>query len=161
MPASNSLRLITREFGGFTRSFAAQAEDFSAIVPGFELEVEQIEVHSLYERMVAGKGAAGDVYDLFLAVTDWLPELIDGGLLTPLDGYLDADPPPDWPHGWSESLLALQLALQRGGKATKPYQARGSESRRGIRMNPGYQPGVRRPCVSVWVCCCWPSRWES
>ena len=63
MPAPDRLRLITREFDGFALSFGTQADHFRSIEPDFELELEQVEVHTLYERMVAGGGGAGRPFD--------------------------------------------------------------------------------------------------
>lgn len=103
------LRLVSREFEGFARSFEKQAAAFRAR-HGIEVEREFLEVHSLYERMVPGGGAKTPDYDLFLCITDWLPELMASGALTPLNEFLEADPPEGWPGSWSPSLLGLQTA---------------------------------------------------
>jgi multiple sugar transport system substrate-binding protein len=55
-----------------------------------------------------------------LVLTDWLPELIKRGGLLQLNELLAADPPADWPHGWSESMLALQRDAA-GGIYGIPY----------------------------------------
>jgi multiple sugar transport system substrate-binding protein len=49
-----------------------------------------------------------------------LPELIRDGLVTCLDDYLANDPPPDWPTGWSDAVLALQRD-ERGRVFGLPY----------------------------------------
>jgi len=107
--SERQLRLICREYDGFEKAFGIQADRF-AEKTGIRIARDFIEVHTLYEQMVAGSGAKGETYDLMLAVTDWLPELIAGGALTPLNDFLRADPPDDWPHGWSPSMLGQQTA---------------------------------------------------
>lgn len=106
------LNLIYRKFDGFQRAFAEQAAAFREIEPGFGLRLEAQDVPPLYRRMVAERGCLGDGYDLFLAVTDWLPELVRDELVTPLDDFLAESPPPDWPQGWPASLLGLQRDRQ-------------------------------------------------
>ncbi len=105
---NGTLRLVSREFGGFEESFKRQAQHFQELHPEWELEREFVEIHSLFEDMVQRKGVEEDDYDLFLCVTDWLPELFEKGGLTPLNEYLEKDPPPDWPDGWSPSMRNLQ-----------------------------------------------------
>lgn len=102
------LRLIYRRFDGFERAFGEQAAALQERVPGFELRLEALDVPPLYRRMVAERGCLGDGNDLFLAVTDWLPELMRDGLVAPLDDFLAQAPPVDWPQGWPPSLLGLQ-----------------------------------------------------
>ena len=102
------LRLISREFDAFAQAFTRHAEAFTAENPGVEIEREYLEIHAHYDKMVAGGGALTDEYDLFLCVTDWMPEAMAKGLLTPIDSFLAADPPPDYPHGWSPSMIGGQ-----------------------------------------------------
>ncbi len=58
--------------------------------------------------MIAENGARDGLADIFLCVTDWLPEAIRGGMITCLDPFLAQNPPEDWPEGWSPSMLGLQ-----------------------------------------------------
>ncbi len=103
-----TLRLISREFVGFERAFARQLADYRREHPDFEMDFEYLDVPRLFETMVDQRGALGDTQDLFLAVTDWLPQLMRDGLVLCLDDYLKADPPPDWPGGWPVTLRGLQ-----------------------------------------------------
>ncbi|NOU96801.1 extracellular solute-binding protein [Paenibacillus sp. LMG 31456] len=103
----HKLKLISREFAGFEASFGVQANYFKSLT-GWEVEREFEEIHRLYDRMVSGKEALSDSHDLFLCVTDWLPEAIQQGLLVPLNEYLLADPPEGWPEAWSSSMRGLQ-----------------------------------------------------
>jgi multiple sugar transport system substrate-binding protein len=108
-----SLHLIYREFIGFANALARQERAFAETEPGFRLETRYLDVPPLYDEMVARRGCFGEKYDLFLAVTDWLPELMQTGAVERLDDYLAANPPPGWPDGWAESVRLLQR--DRGG----------------------------------------------
>jgi len=78
------------------------------------------DVPALHAAMVDGDGCASGDWDLFLCVTDWLPSLVARDTLRELDPYLEQSPPPDWPRGWSESLLR-QAADDRGRFHGIPY----------------------------------------
>lgn len=108
LSATQPLRLAYREFVGFERALARQAAAYAERHPGFALAPRAFDVPALHREMVEEEGAGSGRYDLFLAVTDWLPELMRRGLLLPLSRYLDADPPDDWPDGWSTSMRGLQ-----------------------------------------------------
>jgi multiple sugar transport system substrate-binding protein len=58
--------------------------------------------------MVEGPGCRDGEWDLFLCSSDWLAPLMRRDDLRPLGEPLAADPPADWPDGWSSSLLSLQ-----------------------------------------------------
>jgi len=102
------LTLIYRQFEGFENALTQQVAAYRQVRPDAEVSLTSLDVQPLYERMVAGGGAKRGDADLFMAVTDWLPELIRDGHIDCLDEYLANDPPPDWPNGWSDSVLALQ-----------------------------------------------------
>jgi len=104
------LKLISREFDGFARSFGLQAEHYERLNPHIVIQREFSEIHRLYDRMIAGREALGADYDLMLCTTDWIPEAIRDELLTPLNEFLDADPPEGWPDAWSPSMRGLQTA---------------------------------------------------
>lgn len=106
--AESRIELIYREFVGFERALTRQLQAYREYHPEFNVQFEAHDVPELYDKMIAQGGALSGQYDLFLAVTDWLPELMRGGLITCLDDYLREDPPPDWPHGWTESVRSLQ-----------------------------------------------------
>lgn len=103
-----TLSLVYRVFDGFEQALTRQAAAYREDHPDFERRLEALDVPPLYEKMIARKACLSGDYDLFLAVTDWLPELIRDNLITPIDDYLAADPPPDWPHGWPDSLRRPQ-----------------------------------------------------
>ncbi|OXM87952.1 extracellular solute-binding protein [Paenibacillus rigui] len=103
------LKLISREFSGFEASFGVQAQHFEQLT-GWRVEREFEEIHRLYDRMIADKEALSTSHDLFLCVTDWLPEAIQQKLLLPLNDFLRKDPPDGWPEAWAPSMRGLQTA---------------------------------------------------
>lgn len=104
------LRLVSREFDGFERSFGHQIDEFKKLHPAVEITAEFLDLATLHQEMLSDGGAKSGSADIFLCVTDWLPEAIQAGALTPLNSFLEADPPQDWPHGWSPSMRGLQTA---------------------------------------------------
>lgn len=102
------LKLISREYEGFDRSFSQQSSVFTDNNSDVEVKREFIDVHGLYNQLVASDGANSLDYDLFLCVTDWLPELIGNCGLVPLNQYLENDPPDGWPDAWSQSMKGMQ-----------------------------------------------------
>jgi multiple sugar transport system substrate-binding protein len=70
--------------------------------------------------MVREKGVFSGEYDLFLCLTDWIPELIKMNGLTILNPYIKEDPPEGWPNLWVKSLLKLQMD-KGGGIYGFPY----------------------------------------
>jgi multiple sugar transport system substrate-binding protein len=104
----SELKIIYRTFDGFERAFQQQAAAFASAHPGATFQIDPLGPEDLYERMIHQRGVFTPDYDLFLILTDWLPELMKMGGLTRLNDYLSAAPPPDWPEGWSASLRGLQ-----------------------------------------------------
>lgn len=103
-----TLKIVYRTFEGFERAFAQQAQAFRQQYPDVDFQIDPIDPEALYERMIAQHGVLSPDYDVFLGLTDWLPELIKMGGLATLNSYLESSPPPDWPEGWSESMKGLQ-----------------------------------------------------
>ena len=106
--SANDLNLIYREFVGFERALTQQTRAFKVGHQNLQTRLEAYDVPALYEKMVIQKAALSSEYDLFLSVTDWMPELIRDKVVVCLDEYLRDDPPVGWPQGWSDTLLRLQ-----------------------------------------------------
>lgn len=102
------LRLVSREFEGFERSFGHQIADFCKTHPDIEIKAEFLDLATLHKELLEDGGARQGVADLFLCVTDWLPEAIASGQLTPLNDFIEGDPPEGWPNAWSPSMRGLQ-----------------------------------------------------
>jgi len=97
------LHLIHRQFAPFTEALEAQIEAFAGNGAALNVELHDMAPGDVYTHLVSGRPA-----DLALVLTDWLPELVAGGRLLPLEGWLGSEPPADWPDGWSGSLRGLQ-----------------------------------------------------
>lgn len=106
------LRLVSREFEGFERSFGHQIAEFKKQHPSIEIEADFLDLATLHKEMLSDGGAKAGSADIFLCVTDWLPEAIQAEALTPLNTYIESEPPPDWPGGWSPSMRGLQTSQE-------------------------------------------------
>src|SRR5215831_4285555 len=103
-----TLHVKYRTFDGFERALSAQTAHFAAQHPDVRFELSHGGPEELYAEMVEQGGTSSGRYDLMLALTDWLPDLMRRGGLRPIDDYLAADPPEGWSSGWSGSVLGLQ-----------------------------------------------------
>jgi multiple sugar transport system substrate-binding protein len=107
-----TLKIKYRTFDGFERAIAEQTAHFSALHPHVGFELSHGGPEAIYAEMVEHGGAQRGDYDLVLALTDWLPDLIRRGGLRPINDFLANTPPEGWPGGWSESVLGLQRDAQ-------------------------------------------------
>jgi multiple sugar transport system substrate-binding protein len=103
------LALASRAFDGFDRALARQA----AAWDGGHVDVRPRELPDLEAAVVDGDALLDGSTDLALVPTDWLPSLVDRGAVLDLSDRLAADPPPDWPDGWSPSMRGLQARGDR------------------------------------------------
>jgi len=118
---SNILRLIALDFIGFKNALKRQIELFYNQFKDYKIKMEFISPYEkLYKLMVREKGVFSGEYDLFLCLTDWIPELIKMNGLTILNPYIKEDPPEGWPNLWVKSLLKLQMD-KGGGIYGFPY----------------------------------------
>jgi multiple sugar transport system substrate-binding protein len=103
-----TLRLVGRPFEGFETALQRQMDDFAASTDAdVRFEREHRPLPEIHEDLLATGDIADGRYDLLLCLSDWLPMVADEGLVRPLGDVLDANPPPDWPEGWAESLRGL------------------------------------------------------
>lgn len=110
----NTLRLITLDYSGFKNALKRQAELFYKEFKEYRIEMNFIAPYEkLYEAMIRKKGVFSEEYDIFLCLTDWMPELIKMKGLTPLNHYIEKNPIEAWPNVWPESLLKLQRDERR------------------------------------------------
>ncbi|MBM4437494.1 MAG: extracellular solute-binding protein [Actinobacteria bacterium] len=102
------LHLVYRTFASFDASFGQQRDAFRAGSPTYDLTLEPLDLEPLHRRMFAEGGLTDGSVDVFLCVTDWLPQAIARAGLVRLDEYLAAEPPDGWPDAWPPALLGLQ-----------------------------------------------------
>lgn len=117
---SRPLRIATRRFPPFERAIRLQFEDFCR-VHGLDavVEVVPMDLNPLHDALVQRRGLATPDWDVAFLSTDWLAEAEALGLVENLDPWHAREPLPDFPEGWSPSLLALPRF--RGGFWGLPY----------------------------------------
>ncbi|MEM4311574.1 MAG: sugar ABC transporter substrate-binding protein [Nitrososphaerales archaeon] len=104
---SSQLNLLCREYSGFVNALKKQAEKFTEINPDIKIEIKTIEEYErLNEEMI--KSSLTSNYDIFLCLTDIVPQLLKNRSLVPLNKYIKEDPPEDWPNTYDKALLRIQ-----------------------------------------------------
>ena len=94
-------RALSRQVSAFTRGF-----------PECKVNVTLYDFTELYDRLILKREILSDRCDVALILTEWLPSILRHNALLPLNSYMAADPPEDWPVGWSKSILGLQRDAQ-------------------------------------------------
>lgn len=105
---TTTLRLLARPFEGFEVALDEQIESFVESVDE-DVEVERVHrpLPEIHEELIQNRGFEHGEYDIFLCLSDWLPSMVDKGLVEPLDDRVAENPPLDWPEGWAESMRFL------------------------------------------------------
>lgn len=102
------LRLVSRKYFGFENALRRQVSDFESMHSELSISLDFLEVHDLYEQMVVKEGCRRGQYDMMLVLTDWLPQLMKTEALSPINVFIDGNPPVGWPGDWTPSLRKLQ-----------------------------------------------------
>jgi multiple sugar transport system substrate-binding protein len=109
--ASNPLtfRIAVRKFGPFESALAKLWASYCQH-SGCQLAVEMVpmDLHELHASLLTDKGLLHGNWDVAHINTDWLLEAHSSGALENLTPYIEANPPADFPHGWSPSLRTMQ-----------------------------------------------------
>ncbi|MFB6120829.1 MAG: sugar ABC transporter substrate-binding protein [Halobacteriaceae archaeon] len=101
-----TLRVLVRPFEGFERALDRQIDAFTED-RDVAVEVDHRPLPEIHADLIEDEGLADADYDVFICLSDWLPDVADRGLIEPLDDRLAADPPADYPEGWAESMRSL------------------------------------------------------
>lgn len=113
-PRARCLRVAVREFGPFIVAMRAQWEAFEQEAQtGWTLELVSLNLHDLEASLFTNGGMADGEWDIAFVATDWVARMQELGCAVDLAPLLAADPPEDWPHGWTPSLLRLQTVGAR------------------------------------------------
>lgn len=105
----------------YERALEKQIEYFNKEFGDYEVNLDLLDYPELYEEMITNKGVLSDEYDVFLTLTEWVPELVKMEALTPLNHFVAENPPEGWPTAWTESLLRLQRDDDEGNFYGFPY----------------------------------------
>lgn len=109
-----TLRVAVRKFGPFESAIEKAWADFAAAENlDMTLDAQALDLHPLHEQTMANDGLKNGDWDVMLIVTDWFAEYNAANALLDLTPYLAQNPPPDYPNGWTDSLLRMQ---QMNGK---------------------------------------------
>ncbi|MFD2720623.1 extracellular solute-binding protein [Hymenobacter monticola] len=108
-PEPAVFRIAVRKFGPFESATAKLWASFCQET-GCPLAVEMVpmDLHELHASLLTDEGLKNGAWDVAHINTDWLAEAHAAGALENLTPYLTANPPADFPQGWSPSLLGMQ-----------------------------------------------------
>jgi multiple sugar transport system substrate-binding protein len=104
-----SFRIAVREFGPFESAIRKQWRSFDDFHPsGLTLEIQAFDVDSLYRHLFEEDSCHSGELDIAFINTDWLAAAHAKRSFHDLAGFLNSNPPDDYPVGWTPSLLRLQ-----------------------------------------------------
>lgn len=105
----NTLRIAVRKFGPFEQTIEKLWKQFCEQTGcTLELDAPALDLHPLYDEIIADNGLKNGDYDISFINTDWITEAYESGSIESLTPYIDAQPPQDFPQGWSDSMLGFQ-----------------------------------------------------
>jgi multiple sugar transport system substrate-binding protein len=109
MARKRRFRIAVRKYGPFENAMHQQWQDFERVAQtGLELDLVPLDLRPLEHALFDSGGMVNGDWDISFVATDWIAAMHSLGCAVDLKPLLHRDPPPDYPHGWSESLLRLQ-----------------------------------------------------
>ena len=104
-------RVAVRQFEPFSLAIQHAWDTFCSAegIEDLELEAVSLDLHPLFDSLVAEPDSENETWDVVFCPTDWLAALHADNLLVDLAPYIDKDPPQDFPDGWAPSLLQMQV----------------------------------------------------
>lgn len=108
---ADKFRIAVRKFDPFEATLAKIWDSFCKEYGcSLELDAVPMELHDLYEATIGKeKGLANGDWDVAHLNTDWITEAHHLNYLEDLSAYIKNNPPENYPSGWSNSLLDLQV----------------------------------------------------
>lgn len=105
---SKTFRVAIRKFDPFESAIEKQWAAFKA-AEGIDLtlETEALDLHPLYESYFENEDLARGNWDVGFMASDWFATANDTGALLDITPFIAADPPDDFPAGWTDSLLNM------------------------------------------------------
>jgi multiple sugar transport system substrate-binding protein len=108
-PRSQMFRIAVRNYPPFEQAIRAQWHDFEAIArTGLALDLAAFDLHPLEETLFKNNGMRNGDWDVAFVATDWIASMHSQRCAVDLAPFLREQPPQDYPHGWTPSLLGLQ-----------------------------------------------------
>src|SRR5580658_9687744 len=109
MNRAQLFRIAVRKYGPFEQAIRAQWQAFEAEArTGLMLDLVALDLHPLEEALFTSGGMENGDWDVAFVATDWIASMHEQGCALDLAPLLQNDPPEDYPHGWTDSLLRLQ-----------------------------------------------------
>ncbi len=109
MSRTNTFRIAVRKYGPFESAIAKQWASFDAEAhTGLTLEAIAMDLHPLEDALLTSNGMSNGEWDVCFIPTDWIAAMHQAGAAVDLAPLLAADPVPDFPAAWADSLLRLQ-----------------------------------------------------
>src|SRR5690625_4325835 len=107
---TTSLKMAVRTFEPFEAAIAEIWGQFSEHTgTGLDLDIVPLELKDLHRGVVEQKGLKNGNWDIALINTDWIAEVYASEAAENLQPYIERHPPAEFPDGWSQSLLDMQL----------------------------------------------------
>ncbi len=107
-------RIAVRRYGAFEQAIRMQWQAFEDKAnTGLTLDLVPLDLHPLEHALLTSNGMAKGDWDVAFVATDWVSAMNDLNCAVDIAPMLAADHPPDWPHGWTTSLLRLQTLNSR------------------------------------------------
>jgi len=108
--SADKFRIAVRKFGPFESAMEKLWDSFCKQT-GCTMEAEMVpmDLHPLHEATLEHKGLANGDWDVAHINTDWIFEAYTNGAVENLKDYIESNPPANYPIGWSNSLLRMQL----------------------------------------------------
>lgn len=102
-------RIAVRKYPPFEQAIRAQWEAFEvAAKTGLTLDMVALDLRSLEEALFTSNGMRDGEWDVAFVATDWIASMHAQGCALDLSQLLRAEPPENYPGGWTNSLLRLQ-----------------------------------------------------
>src|SRR4051812_38838069 len=109
MTTRDTFRIAIRKYDAFeaaiNNAWAAFEQQEQS---GLKLETLSLDLHPLYETLFERDDLRQGKVDVAFLVTDWLAMCQEKGILLDLAPMLRANPPDDYPGGWTGSMLGMQ-----------------------------------------------------
>ncbi|WP_027135655.1 extracellular solute-binding protein [Geminicoccus roseus] len=117
---TTTLRIAVRRFDAFESAIAKQFADFVRTSgEDAALDIQALDLNPLQEALFQRQELKSGAWDLAFLSTDWLAQAQADGSVADLHPFLESEAIPDFPAGWSPSLLQLQSFA--GGIWGMPY----------------------------------------
>jgi len=108
-PRRQIFRIAVRKYPPFENAIRAQWQDFEAQArTGLQLDLVSLDLQPLEEALFAANGMRNGDWDVAFIATDWIAAMHERQCAVDLAPLLREQPPQDYPHGWTPSLLGLQ-----------------------------------------------------